>query len=65
MAHPVCSERPRRKTALESEKSADCLFGWQTTLRYSGRLPGAFAHPKAGFVDALVMYKWLDEGEPA
>lgn len=25
-----------------------------------GRLPWAFAHPKLGFVDALVMYKWLD-----
>jgi ribosomal protein S18 acetylase RimI-like enzyme len=25
-----------------------------------GRLPKAFCHPKQGFVDALVMYKWLD-----
>jgi ribosomal protein S18 acetylase RimI-like enzyme len=24
-----------------------------------GRLPGAFNHPKQGYVDALVMYKWL------
>jgi ribosomal protein S18 acetylase RimI-like enzyme len=24
-----------------------------------GRLPGAFEHPKQGFVDALVMYKHL------
>lgn len=24
-----------------------------------GRLPGAFNHPEQGFVDALVMYKWL------
>ncbi|WP_334029973.1 GNAT family N-acetyltransferase [Alteromonas sp. P256] len=24
-----------------------------------GRLPNAFNHPKRGFVDALVMYKWL------
>lgn len=24
-----------------------------------GRLPGAFCHPSLGFVDALVMYKWL------
>ncbi|WP_114416547.1 GNAT family N-acetyltransferase [Marinospirillum perlucidum] len=24
-----------------------------------GRLPGAFNHPQAGYVDALVMYKWL------
>lgn len=27
-----------------------------------GRLPRAFRHPRAGLVDALVMYKWL--GEP-
>lgn len=26
-----------------------------------GRLPGAFAHPEAGDVDALVMYKRLDQ----
>ena len=25
-----------------------------------GRLPGAFKHPDQGFVDALVMYKWLE-----
>lgn len=27
-----------------------------------GRLPRAFAHPEAGLVDALVMYKWLAGG---
>ena len=26
-----------------------------------GRLPQAFQHPRQGFVDALVMYKWLGE----
>jgi ribosomal protein S18 acetylase RimI-like enzyme len=25
-----------------------------------GRLPGAFHHPSKGYVDALVMYKWLE-----
>src|SRR5690606_26260137 len=25
-----------------------------------GRLPRAFRHPTLGFVDALVMYKWLE-----
>ncbi len=25
-----------------------------------GRLPKAFRHPSKGFVDALVMYKWLE-----
>lgn len=29
-----------------------------------GRLPGAFAHPSLGYVDALVMYRSLTEGEP-
>lgn len=24
-----------------------------------GRLPGAFQHPSKGYIDALVMYKWL------
>ena len=24
-----------------------------------GRLPGAFRHPSLGFVDVLVMFKWL------
>ena len=24
-----------------------------------GRLPDAFEHPAQGFVDALIMYKWL------
>ena len=27
-----------------------------------GTLPRAFAHPAQGFVDALVMYKWLGSG---
>ena len=27
-----------------------------------GRLPKAFCHPIKGYVDALVMYKWLKEG---
>ena len=26
-----------------------------------GRLPRAFRHPSKGYVDALVMYKWLDD----
>ncbi|MFT6908826.1 MAG: ribosomal protein S18 acetylase RimI-like enzyme [Oleiphilaceae bacterium] len=25
-----------------------------------GRLPKAFNHPQEGYVDALVMYKWLE-----
>ena len=30
-----------------------------------GRLPGAFAHPAHGFVDALVMYRALDRQRPS
>ena len=26
-----------------------------------GRLPRAFGHPVEGYVDALVMYKWLGD----
>jgi ribosomal protein S18 acetylase RimI-like enzyme len=26
-----------------------------------GRLPKAFQHPSRGYVDALVMYKWLED----
>jgi len=25
-----------------------------------GRLPNAFNHPSSGYVDAFVMYKWLE-----
>ena len=30
-------------------------------FRIVGRLPKAFDHPTQGYVDALVMFKWLDE----
>jgi ribosomal protein S18 acetylase RimI-like enzyme len=26
-----------------------------------GRLPKAFKHPNQGYIDALVMYKWLQD----
>lgn len=33
---------------------------WQShEFKIVGRLPGAFAHPELGFVDALVMYRML------
>ena len=28
-----------------------------------GRLPKAFNHPAMGYIDALVMYKWLESGQ--
>ncbi|MGV3730888.1 MAG: GNAT family N-acetyltransferase [Sphingopyxis sp.] len=35
---------------------------WQSLgFAIVGRLPGAFAHPVLGFVDALVMYRTLDQ----
>ncbi|QQE11686.1 GNAT family N-acetyltransferase [Planctomycetota bacterium] len=35
---------------------------WQRLgFECAGRLPGAFEHPELGYVDALVMYKWLSE----
>jgi ribosomal protein S18 acetylase RimI-like enzyme len=30
-----------------------------------GRLPGAYEHPRLGFVDALIMYRHLQGGDPA
>jgi ribosomal protein S18 acetylase RimI-like enzyme len=36
---------------------------WQKLgFEIAGRLPGAFDHPARGYVDALVMYKWLKNG---
>jgi len=34
-----------------------CKLGFETV----GTLPKAFNHPTMGFVDALVMYKWLEK----
>ena len=34
---------------------------WETLgFKVVGRLPGAFDHPSSGYVDAFVMYKWLE-----
>ncbi|WP_456432787.1 N-acetyltransferase family protein [Nitratifractor sp.] len=36
------------------------VYLWQKLgFEIVGRLPGAFNHPTRGYVDALVMYKWL------
>lgn len=31
----------------------------KTFIETVGRLPRAFNHPSRGYIDALVMYKWL------
>ena len=42
-----------------SNKGAVAL--WQKLgFEVVGQLPRAFEHPRLGYVDALVMYKWLD-----
>ena len=39
---------------------------WETLgFAVVGRLPGAFEHPALGYVDALIMYKWLAAERPA
>lgn len=43
-----------------SNEGAVCLWsklGFETV----GRLPKAFEHPKLGYVDAFVMFKWLEK----
>lgn len=43
----------------------DALHVWHKMgFEVVGRLPGAFRHPRLGYVDALVMYQWLDRTRP-
>ncbi len=44
----------------------DAVHLW-TKIGFSvvGRLPGAFSHPEYGYVDALIMYRDLTDGEDA
>lgn len=40
--------------------NADAVHSWQKAgFEIVGRLPGAFLHPREGYVDALVMYRDL------
>lgn len=40
--------------------NADAVHAWEKAgFRVVGRLPGAFLHPKQGYVDALVMFQDL------
>jgi L-amino acid N-acyltransferase YncA len=44
--------------------NARALRLWQSFgFEIVGRLPGAFLHPRLGYVDAVVMYRALHEGE--
>ncbi len=41
--------------------NASALKLWQSLgFATVGRLPGAFRHPTQGYVDAIVLYKWLE-----
>ncbi|WBU61742.1 GNAT family N-acetyltransferase [Paracoccus albus] len=45
--------------------NADAIHSWQRAgFDIVGRLPAAFCHPDAGYVDALVMYHDLTKGGP-
>ncbi|TVS04064.1 MAG: GNAT family N-acetyltransferase [Rhodobacteraceae bacterium] len=42
------------------ETNARAIDLWQAQgFEIVGRLPGAFRHPEHGYVDALVLYRWL------
>ena len=44
--------------------NADAVHSWQKAgFDIVGRLPGAFLHPRLGYVDALVMFHDLTKGE--
>ncbi|WBU57470.1 GNAT family N-acetyltransferase [Paracoccus sediminicola] len=44
--------------------NAGAIRVWeQAGFQAVGRLPGAFSHPRAGYVDALVMYHDLSKGD--
>ncbi|ARN73977.1 GNAT family N-acetyltransferase [Oceanicoccus sagamiensis] len=45
-----------------SNKGAISLWNKQG-FKTVGRLPGAFNHPVEGYIDALVMFKWLEQPE--
>jgi len=49
----------RRQQPNSNAGALNGKFGFNTV----GRLPQAFRHPELGFVDALVMFKWLAEAE--
>jgi len=58
----MCVNRIRfDKTATNSSiKVAEILLLWRKLgFETVGCLPKAFNHPVKGYVDALVMYKWL------
>lgn len=45
--------------------NADAVHSWQKAgFDVVGRLPDAFLHPRLGYVDALVMYADLTNGDP-
>jgi ribosomal protein S18 acetylase RimI-like enzyme len=62
--HSLERAKARGFTAIQYNFVVSCneraVRLWQSLgFQIVGRLPGAFAHPKLGFVDALVMYRQL------
>ena len=66
-----CMEEARRAGYLAMQfnfvvsTNADAVHSWQKAgFRIVGRLPGAFRHPRLGYVDALVMFHDLTGETP-
>lgn len=70
VATAMCAHSQREAVALGyqamqfnfvASTNEDAIGLWQKLgFEIVGRLPRAFNHPSKGYVDALVMYKWLE-----
>lgn len=66
LAHALATARESAFRAMQFnfvvETNSRALALWQAHgFEIVGRLPGAFRHPQSGFVDALVMFRSLQE----
>lgn len=67
LAHSLDTARARGYRAMQYNfvvaTNARAIDTWQRAgFGIVGRLPGAFLHPRSGYVDALVMFKDLTDG---
>ena len=67
VAHSLDTARARGYRAMQYNfvvaTNARAIDTWQRAgFGIVGRLPGAFLHPRSGYVDALVMFKDLTDG---